>query len=114
MPAASNVPAMLVEQAITVEKAGMVRGAPDSISTSRARFDHCSEGITAPQTIRSGAAPSASIALTTGVESCRASYFASAPFTRAKGVRRPAASHTSGFPAVFAARAIRSSVEAGA
>ena len=92
MPAASIAPIMLVEQAITVEKAGMVGSPPASSSTSRARLLQVRFGMTVPQTAKSGLA-FASIALTTGTDRLIASWPARAPSTLANGVRTPAASH---------------------
>ena len=46
MPDASIAAIMLVEHAITVENAGMVGGAPASISTSRAMLLHVRFGTT--------------------------------------------------------------------
>ena len=70
MPAASMVPIMLVEQAMMVEKAGMVGGAPASISTSRAMLLHVRLGTTVPHTKKSGSAPPSrvSICCTSGTD----------------------------------------------
>ena len=57
MPAASMAPIMLVEQAMTVEKAGIVGVEPASISTSRAMLLQVRFGTTAPQTAKSGRPP---------------------------------------------------------
>lgn len=54
MPAASIAATMLVEQAMTVEKAGMAASMPASISTSRATLLKVSEGTTTPHTAKSG------------------------------------------------------------
>ena len=56
MPAASIAPIMLVEQAMMVEKAGIVAGAPASISTSRAMLLQVRLGTTVPQAAKSGVA----------------------------------------------------------
>ena len=97
MPAASIAPIMLVEQAMTVEKAGMVASMPASISTSRAMLLKVSEGTTTPHTAKSGLPPFSRSTMwrATGTESSMASKAASAPSTLAKGVRTPAASQMS-------------------
>jgi len=89
---------MLVEQAITVENAGVRGSSPASMVTSRARLDHISEGMTAPQMTKSGAAPAncPAMALTTGTDNCRASADLNAPSTFSNGVRSPGASQMSG------------------
>ncbi len=101
MPAASMTPIMLVEQAMIVEKAGMVGSAPASSSTSRAMLLQVRLGITVPQIAKSGRAPCASMAWTTGTDRAMASWSFSGPSTLAKGVRRPAASQMSGLDAMI-------------
>ena len=66
---------MLVEQAITVEKAGMVASMPASISTSRAMLLKVSEGTTTPHTAKSGLPPCSRSTMwrATGTESSIAS-----------------------------------------
>src|SRR5579859_831114 len=90
---------MLVEHAMMVEEAGVEGSAPASITTSRARLLIVRAGMTAPQLIRSGRAPwpcsLASMALTTGTERSRASFFAKAPPAFVKGVLTPDASQMS-------------------
>src|SRR5262245_48657564 len=97
MPAASMVPIMLVEQAMTVEKAGTVASMPASISTSRAMLLKVREGTTTPHTAKSGLPPSSAATMwrATGTDSSMASSVASAPSTLANGVRTPAASQMS-------------------
>ena len=97
MPAASMAPIMLVEQAMTVEKAGTVASMPASISTSRAMLLKVRLGTTTPHTAKSGLPPLSSPTMwrATGTESSMASKAASAPSTLAKGVRTPAASQMS-------------------
>src|SRR6185436_11141177 len=97
MPAASMVPIMLVEHAITVEKAGVVGSMPASISTSRAMLLHIRLGTTAPHTAKSGLPPFSRPTMwrATGTDSSMASRPASAPSTLAKGVRTPDANQTS-------------------
>ena len=97
MPAASMAPIMLVEQAMTVEKAGIVGSMPASISTSRAMLLHIRLGTTAPQTAKSGRPrfSNPTIWRATGTESSIASRSAKAPSTLAKGVRTPEATQTS-------------------
>ena len=65
----------LVEQASTVETAGMVGSSPASNTSSRAMLETVGSGITSPQTMKSGRARAA-IALATGAESPSASYWA--------------------------------------
>ena len=90
-------PIMLVEQAMTVEKAGTVASMPASISTSRAMLLKVRLGTTTPHTAKSGLPPlsSATMWRATGTESSMASKAASGPSTLAKGVRTPAASQMS-------------------
>ena len=57
MLAASMAPTMLVEQAMTVEKAGTVASTPASISTSRPMLLQVRLGTTAPHTAKSGLPP---------------------------------------------------------
>src|SRR6185503_9485414 len=96
IPAASIAPIMLVEQAITVEKAGVVGSMPAFISTSRAMLLHIRLGTTAPHTAKSGLPFSRStMCRATGTDSSIASSAFSAPSTLAKGVRTPDASQTS-------------------
>ena len=98
-------PIMLVEQAMTVEKAGTVASMPASISTSRAMLLKVRLGTTTPHTAKSGLPPlsSATMWRATGTESSMASKAASAPSTLANGVRTPDASQTSpaGVSALF-------------
>jgi hypothetical protein len=98
MPAAWKTAAMLVEQASTVEKAGVDWSSLAWISTSRAMLLQPRLGATVPQTMRSGRVPAgscAAIACATGTESSTASSVRSAPSTRAKGVRTPLTSQVS-------------------
>src|SRR5262249_16298173 len=90
-------PIMLVEQAMMVEKAGMVAGAPASMSTSRAILLQVRLGTTLPHTAKSGTAPPSwsSMLRTTGTESSIASSFASAPPDLAHGERVPTANQVS-------------------
>ena len=95
IPAASNAATMLVEQASTVEKAGVWPSSPASMSTSRAMLLQPRLEATVPHTIRSGRVPAAScapIAFATGTESATASRARSPPSTRAKGVLTPGTS----------------------
>src|SRR5580698_7712675 len=94
MPAASNTPAMLVEHAMIVEKAGTVASTPASIKISRAMLLQVRLGTTLPHTAKSGLPPlsSPTMCLTTGTDIAMASSPASGPSTLAKGVRTPAAS----------------------
>jgi hypothetical protein len=66
---------MLVEQAITVEKAGIVGSTFASSNTSRAILLHVRFGSTVPHAAKSGFAPAscAIMACTTGTESSTAS-----------------------------------------
>src|SRR3546814_9352572 len=59
MPAASIAPIMLVEHAITVDRAVLVAGAPASISTSRAMLLHVRFGTTLPHITKAGTPPPA-------------------------------------------------------
>ena len=72
MPAASITPMKLVEQASTVENAGMVGSRSAAKISSRAMLEMVGSGITSPQTTKSGRARAA-IALATGVERARPS-----------------------------------------
>ena len=98
MPAASNTPIILVEQAMTVEYAGTVGSIPASIKISRAMLLQVRLGTTFPQTAKSGLPPwsNPTMCLTTGTDNAMASNPPSGPSTFAKGVRTPAASQMSG------------------
>src|SRR4051794_18314021 len=94
MPAASNTPVMLVEQAMTVEYAGTVGSMPASIRISRAMLLQVRLGTTLPHTAKSGLPPDnrPTMCLTTGTDIAMASSPASGPSTLANGVRTPQAS----------------------
>ena len=88
IPAASTTPMKLVEQASTVETAGMVGSSPASNTSSRAMFETVGSGITSPQTMKLGRARAA-IAFATGADSASASYGANGPPPLTNGVRTP-------------------------
>src|SRR5258708_38836030 len=98
MPAASNTPIILVEQAMMVEYAGTVGSIPASIKISRAMLLQVRLGTTFPQTAKSGLSPPSNptMCLTTGTDNAMASDPLSGPSTFANGVRTPAASQMSG------------------
>jgi len=78
----------LVEQAMTVEKAGISGSRPASKTSSRPIFEIAGSGMTWPQIRKSGRA-FAAIAAATGRERSRAVYFAKEPPAFTKGVRKP-------------------------